>query len=182
MNDVYQLKIELIGSEPLIWRRVQVPAASTLSELHEVIQTAMGWEGYHLHQFEIGGRRYASPGEDSLGGEVDERNERLGGLVTGAGQSFRYEYDFGDGWEHLVTVESVEPAHPALGYPVCLGGQRACPPEDCGGIWRYNETRDAYADPQREEHAALLEWLGYPFDPEGFDTNAINRALHGRFL
>lgn len=179
MNEVYQLRVELLNSHPSIWRRIQVPASITLPELHGVIQTVMGWEDYHLHRFEVEGRRYTVLDEDALEDDFDEKGQRLDQLLPKVGQSFFYEYDFGDSWEHRITVEAIEPSNSPLSYPICLEGERACPPEDCGGIWQYNETREAYTDPRHKDHAELVEWLGYTFDPDGFDRNVVNRALRG---
>ena len=177
---VYSLKVDLLGADVPVWRRVHVAPSTTLPALHEVLQIAMGWDNYHLHQFIVGERRYTVPGEDPPGGGVDEYGVALGSLLVEPGQSLLYEYDFGDGWEHLVTLEAVLDADPRVAYPVCTGGEGACPPEDCGGIDVYNDTRAAYTDPTHPEHTELLRWLGYAFDPDGFDTNAVNRHLTWR--
>jgi len=174
---VHQLKVVLRGADPPIWRRLQVPSGMTLAELHAVLQVAMGWDDYHLHQFEIAGVTYGI--DDGEGWGPAPRDERRAKLdrVARKGTGFVYEYDFGDGWEHDIHVEDVLAADMGKPYPICLGGERACPPEDCGGVWGYEEFLAAIADPDHDEHDRFLEWSGGEFDPESFGLAAVNRAL-----
>ena len=120
-----------------------------------------------------------SGGRGGLGAVVDrgERAARLGQVVPGPGSALAYEYDFGDGWEHALVVEAVLPPEPGVRYPVCVGGKRACPPEDCGGPWGYGELLAAIGDPEHPAHADRLAWLGGPFDSEAFDVADANRRL-----
>jgi hypothetical protein len=169
---VYQFKIRLLGVQPPIWRRIQVPDC-TLPEFHEYIQAAFGWWNYHLHQFEIDGVQYSEPAPDGddFGMEFeDESRVFLSKLLPkSAGRTqWIYEYDFGDGWRHEVLFEGFPPIDAKVKYPLCLEGERACPPEDCGGPSGYGEYLAAIADPEHEEHEEMLEWRG-PFDPEAFD-------------
>lgn len=172
-----RLRLDLLGSEPAIWRRLTVPAAISLDRFHDVLQVAMGWSDSHLHRFETGeGARYTVPYPGiPLDGDLDERGVRLGSLLAAPGDALLYEYDFGDGWEHAVVLEATEPDGPD--GAVCLDGAGACPPEDSGGVWTYNEQRPAYADPSHPDHAELAEWLGDPFDPDRFDVAEANRRL-----
>jgi hypothetical protein len=175
LSRIYTLRVELAGSDPLVWRRMAVEGSTPLSDLHVVLQVGMGWEGTHLYAFEADAGRFAAFEPDA-----DERpveGYTLADLVARPGDVFLYEYDFGDGWEHVVTVEAVGPRARTLTYPVCLGGEEACPPEDSGGIHAYNEARAAWTDPAHPEHALLVGWLGYPFDPSRFDPNFVNRLL-----
>lgn len=177
---ILQVKIALLDIEPAIWRRVLVPAEMTLDQLHEVIQAAFGWWNYHLHQYLIDGKRYALPDpeydDDLLPPSLDERSVQIRDLL--AASSIVYEYDFGDDWKHLVEIESVAMAHePGVRYPICTGGERACPREDCGGPPGYERLLEALADPMHEEHAELKRWAGRRYDPEKFDLAAANRAL-----
>jgi Plasmid pRiA4b ORF-3-like protein len=153
-----------------------VPGAYTLDRLHRTIQHAMGWQDYHLHSFDIDGVPYGEPDpEDEL--ELrDELDARLD-AVAGRDARFSYTYDFGDWWEHEITVEDVFPADPLERYPRCVAGERACPPEDVGGPYGYAELLAAFADPDHPEHARLREWLGRKFDPEAFDAAATTTLL-----
>ncbi len=171
---VYQLKITLKDSKPPIWRRVEVPDDITLSRLHTIIQAAMGWTDSHLHMFTVGQTSYGVP-DPSYDDDVhDERRVKLNQLLTEPKQKFSYEYDFGDSWTHVVLLEQVRESAPGLRYPRCTAGKRACPPEDCGGIWGYADFLAAIIDPEHPEHDDMLEWVGGEFDPELFDPDEVN--------
>ena len=171
-----QLKISLDYLEPEIWRRLLVPGDCTLARLHHIFQAAMGWTDYHLHSFEVRGRRYGVPNPDWGDNVLDESRNRLTQIVA-AGDHFTYEYDFGDSWTHGIFVESLERNVTPLKHAACLEGARACPPEDCGGFPGYERLCDALADPGDEEHDELLEWVGGHYDPESFDLASTNAAL-----
>ena len=171
-----QLRIELVGAEPPIWRRVLVPGSVRLSKLRAMLQAAIGWTDSHLHCFRIGDRLYGTRFPDPLPDEIDEKTATVDQALRGVDR-FVYEHDFGDGWEHEVTIES-RPRRPnGLKCAVCVDGQNACPPEDSGGVHGYALMLDALADPSHEDHAMYLEWLDGPFDAEAFDLTAINVAL-----
>lgn len=174
---VYQLKITLRDSRPSIWRRVLVPADITLGKLHSVIQVAMGWDDSHLHQFLIDDEYYSRPDPEELEESIDERRMRLSSVAPPLKRSFLYEYDFGDGWEHTVTVEKVLPREAGRRYPVCLAGSRNCPPEDCGGIYGYMDMLKILANPKHEQYEDMIEWVGEDFDPERFDLEDTNAGL-----
>jgi hypothetical protein len=179
---LYQFKITLKEIEPLIWRRIQVKDG-TLDKLHEHIQTSMGWTNSHLHQFTINGVIYGDPQllyegwqDETL--PVNSLRTRISKIVPEDGSRFRfdYEYDFGDGWEHEVLFEGCLRAEKGRRYPICVEGERACPPEDVGGVGGYQEYLEAMADPKHEEHADYYEWRG-PFDPEEFDAQAATKMM-----
>lgn len=180
-NRLYQFKITLLASSPPIWRRVQVQDC-TLHKLHEHIQTAMGWTNSHLYQFEIKGKRYGDPELLDDGFEdfecEDSTTTMLSEILPGAGKSFafKYEYDFGDGWEHEVLYEGSPPLEKGKKYPLCLEGERACPPEDIGGVWGYSDFLEAIADPRHEQHDEFVEWAG-EFDPAAFDPKKATREM-----
>ena len=179
MASVYQLKVILAGSQPPIWRRIQVRGTTTLGSLHDVLQTVMGWTNSHLHQFIVVGAAYSDPTFDPYG-ELDFQDEqtvRLNEIVKDEGDHFVYEYDFGDCWQHDLVVEQIVESAPEARYPICLAGERACPPEDCGGIWGFESFLEAIRDPSHPEHAEYLEWIGGEYDPEAFDVSEINRQL-----
>lgn len=177
---IFQVKVAILDIEPEIWRRVLVPADTTLNQLHDVIQAVFGWWDYHLHQYRVDGTLYAIPdpeyNDDLLPPRLDERAVSLRDLLTAG--SIIYEYDFGDCWKHLVQIESVAMTRESgVSYPVCTGGARACPREDCGGTDGYRRLLEVLADPMHEEHAELKRWAGRRYDPEKFEPAAANRAL-----
>lgn len=177
---ILQLKVSLVGtSKPPVWRRLLIPATMSLGRLHHVIQTAMGWEDYHLHAFSAGGVDYGPP--DPELGHVDERKTPVSDVLSRPKERMRYIYDFGDHWQHDVVVEKVFVAEPGARYPICVAGKGRCPPEDCGGLWGYADLREKLADPSHEEHAEMLEWLGLTeaaeFDPEAFDPAEVSALL-----
>ena len=177
---LFQLKITLRGvSKPPVWRRVLVPAAIALDELHEVILRAMGWHGGHLHVFSDGMTEYGIPDREL--GHADEAGVELADLVAVPGERVSYTYDFGDDWEHDIKLEKVLAPDPAIVIPVCLTGKGACPPEDCGGAWGYADLKEAIANPDHEEHEELLGWLGLDdpseFDPAEFSLDEVNARL-----
>jgi DNA invertase Pin-like site-specific DNA recombinase len=177
---VYQLKITLRDIRPPIWRRVQVRGDATLGHLHWVIQFAMGWTNSHLHSFSIQGVEYSmlmpDLGLDDLD-MLDEQPVKLSKVITGEKFKFFYTYDFGDSWEHEVLVEKVLTAKADTDYPTCLKAKRACPPEDCGGSWGYQEFLEAIKDTDHPEHESMLEWVGGSFDPEAAELDTINALL-----
>ena len=178
-DDVFQLRVSLINITPSIWRRLLVPQDIRLPRLHVVIQTAMGWTDSHLHQFKVGDVHLAEPSdEDYEPYPIDYRKIAFRQIARYPGSTCIYEYDFGDGWEHLIEVEEELPIETVAGLlPRCVGGERACPPEDCGGPSGYDECVAAIRDPHHEEHDSYVEWSGGDFDPEAFDIEGVNRGL-----
>lgn len=177
----YRIKVQLRGvAKPPVWRRLEVPAELRLSELHLVIQAAMGWENCHMHVFDDGKYQYGLP--DPELGHRDESAVRLSQVLTGVGAKLSYTYDFGDDWEHTVTLEKILPADPGMTGVVCTAGKGACPPEDCGGVWGYMQLRETLADPDSDEHDEMLEWLGLgtgdDFDPHEFSVEEVNRIFN----
>lgn len=182
-GNIYHLKITLDDVEPSIWRRLQVPGDATLGWLHAAIQVAMGWTNSHLHQFMVGKKTFSDPSfaqgdyEDSP--EVlDENQATLQQVAPKSKCVLGYEYDFGDSWHHQIVVEKILPADPSVAQIAqCLGGARACPPEDCGGTSGYSDLLQILGDPGHEEHDSMKQWLGRKFDPDAFDQERINRYL-----
>lgn len=174
-----QLRIELRGVEPLVWRRVLVPENVTLAKLHVVLQWTMGWHNSHLHEYEIARRRYGTPDDEWPSTEpvTDERRVRLKPLMEDGLRRFTYLYDFGDHWEHIVKVEDLVPPKPGRPLIVCLAGENACPPEDVGGYPGYFEFLAALKDPTHEDHSSMLRWIGGSFDPVAFDLAEVNERL-----
>jgi hypothetical protein len=177
---IYQFKVTLKDSDPPIWRRIQMPGC-TLGELHEVLQVVMGWEDCHLHRFDVRGESYGPLDPEDALWDLEKRDEEEISLSTIVKMArkvrFTYEYDFGDSWQHEIVLEKTLEPEPKVKYPRCIEGERACPPEDCGGVWGYAEFLEAIADPKHESHEDMLEWIGGKFDPEKFDLDAVNREL-----
>ncbi|MFC1665963.1 plasmid pRiA4b ORF-3 family protein [Pseudomonadota bacterium] len=172
------MRIELQHIQPLIWRCVVVPDTITLVQLHAVIQDTMGWWHAHLHEFQIGHQRYGQldPDWDTDPELINEARKRLL-TVLGSKKIFRYAYDFGDDWQHRITLEQQLPLFKPQRYALCVSGENACPPEDVGGVPGYAEFLDAIADPTHEEHESMLEWCGGSFVPTHFDIEAANDNL-----
>jgi Plasmid pRiA4b ORF-3-like protein len=173
---VFQLHVTLDAVTPPIWRRLLVPAGYTLDRVHRVLQISMGWQDCHLHSFEVEGDQYGVPDPDDDLALLDELDYRLGDVVR-VGTRLRYTYDFGDWWEHEVVVEGMAPADPLERYPICVAGERACPPEDVGGPEGYVEFLTAIADPGHPRHVAMWDWVGRPFDPAEFDADRVTTLL-----
>jgi pRiA4b ORF-3-like protein len=183
-KEVYQLKVTLRDVRPPIWRRVLVTDATNLNQLHWIIQIAMGWTNSHLHQFIIDEEYYSEPmlELDDWGPEVkNEKRVRLSALSLEPKRKFTYEYDFGDSWQHEILVEKVLAPEAGARYPQCIGGKRACPPEDCGGVWGYERFLEVIKDEDDPEHEETLEWAGGSFDPEAFSVEEANEALQEEF-
>ncbi len=174
---VYQIKVTLKDTRPPIWRRFQVTGETRLSKLHDTVQVVMGWTNSHLHEFVIGDRHYGEPDEDSPDELIDERNVLVSQVVDQEGQTFGYDYDFGDDWNHELLVEKILPNEAGVRYPRCLEGARACPPEDSGGPWGYEEKLQILKNPAHPNHREIATWMRKKFDAEAFDLSATNKAL-----
>ena len=177
LRQTYQLKVTLQNTKPPIWRRVLVENAQPLSELHVILQLAMGWTDSHLHQFRVGDRLIGEPDPELEPGMEDEIDVRIRDVLKEIGDLIVYEYDFGDGWQHEVALQKVMPFDPDMNLPICTAGRMACPPENVGGPWGYLEFLEAIADPQHPEHENYLEWVDGAFDPRDFDRGEVNALL-----
>jgi hypothetical protein len=141
---VYQLRAVVHGISPLIWRRLLVPAATSIAELHTVLQTAFGWADEHLHRFVIHGTEYGISRIGTPGFRDDARQVRLGELGLRLGEKFTYTYNYFAGWTCDLRVEQITDTQPGRTYPRCTGGRRAGPPEDWGGAWAFAEQTQPY--------------------------------------
>jgi hypothetical protein len=191
---VYQFRVRLREISPDIWRRLLVRSDSTIADLHYTLQIAMGWSDFHLHQFIIHGKRY---GVSRIGGmwfSDDPKQVKLEDFRFRINERFLYEYDFGDLWQHEIRVEKKLPFDPKKTYPVCTGGARLTPPEDCGGPWAFMALRQRYSfynieerlleivesddleeywEDYREEVMEFRYWL----KPDKFPRRIINQRL-----
>jgi hypothetical protein len=176
---IYRLKITLIGIDPPIWRHIQVPSTILLCCLHDALQPVMGWTDSHLHQFEKDGKYWGVQEHDEFSelDLIDERQTQLGKVLEKEGDALIYVYDFGDNWRHEVVLENVIPVNDGVQTPICLGGERRCPPENVGGVRGYGKFLEVIFDPTHEEYEHLVGWAGGPFHAEEFDVKAVNEIL-----
>ena len=175
---IARLRISLADTEPEIWRTVDMPVAGSLKMLHDVIQVTMGWQDYHLWQFEAGDRRYGWPDPEWPDSKLAAaKNVKLGALIERGVRQLTYTYDLGDDWRHTVIIDAIRPAEPDTKYPLFVAGERRCPAEDVGGFPGFELFLDAMTDPGHEEHQQLRDWYGGSFNPEDIDELAIKRAV-----
>lgn len=172
---MYQFTITLLDSQPPIWRRFAVPIHVSLSDFHDLIQQVMGWHNTHDYWFDVGGVCYGTVVEVGAVSCGDPSTVTLADLALSADTRFRYAYDLEDGWWHILVLETIQ-ADAAIADPICLAGERACPPEGAGGVWGYQELLLRLADTSDPEYLELLDWLG-DFDAEAFDLDAVNQRL-----
>jgi hypothetical protein len=177
-DQLYHLRIQLADIEPPIWRSIVVPGQITLLRLHQIIQVVMGWTFSHLHQFLLHEVYYGEPDPEFGEQMKPEQRVQLRRVVLKEGDRFLYEYDFGDSWRHEITVERIEPLT-AETYSTlqCFDGERACPPEDCGGVSGFEQLREALREKRHPEHRELRAWAGKHYDPNLFSLQAVNSAL-----
>ncbi len=174
--ETYQIKMILLDTHPPVWRRVLVPRDITLRQLHRIVQKVMGWTDSHVHQFVSQGQKYSDPKYQLGTGITDERMTKLCEVISTVGNRFLYEYDFGDGWRHELRLEQILVQNDSF-RPICVAGERACPPEDCGGPFGFAELLEILGNAEHPEYNDRLEWLGGDFDPECFDLTEVNRKL-----
>lgn len=174
---VHILKVTLLDVSPPVWRLIRVPSAVTLSALHAIVQVAMGWENRHLHEWRIGDEVFTGDDEEDWGEDTADESTVVLAEVAPADSVLHYDYDLGDGWEHLVEVVAVEPYDASVPPLEVMDGARSAPPEDSGGPHGYEHFVDAMTDPDDPEHEELVEVFGDAFDPESFDRQRVNRLL-----
>ena len=170
-----KLTLTLADAHMPIWREIIVPSTISLHKLHRVFQTVMGWQDYHLHEFTIDGVRYGVVDDDFPDGTVSEKYKKLFNVLGGSAE-LSYLYDFGDGWEHSVIVSLYEGPVIPVKSGWCIGGENACPPEDCGGVGGYEYFLSVLDDPLHEEYDDVSRWMGR-FDARYFDLESVNKAL-----
>ena len=183
-DEIAILRIELADIEPLIWRRAAVRTTTNLQTLHRIIQAAMGWRDYHLWEFEAADILYGVPDPDGAAwGHVVHRASatKLAKLLKDGPITFGYTYDMGDNWQHRIIVERLQDAEPGTVYPVFLGGERRCPPEDCGSVPGYYDFLNAVSGPDRgkgsRKKREMLTWYGRPYDPDNIDEEQVRATL-----
>lgn len=178
-HSIYTLRIEMLDTKPMVWRRLVVDGDDSLGKLHHYLQIALGWSDSHLHVFELGDMKYGNSAMDKENdlGYLDERKIVIKRHLT-VDSGITYVYDLGDNWQHHIIVESIEMADEPLGVAHVLAGENACPPEDIGGTGEYERFLDCLqTDPNGTECREMLEWTGLDFDPTRFDRQAANAGL-----
>jgi Plasmid pRiA4b ORF-3-like protein len=178
MGNIYQLRIQLDGvTNPPIWREVLLSEDTNLYLLHCIIQGAMGWYNCHLHQFIHTNQYYGIPHPDYGDTMKDARKTHLKKLLKKEKDYLHYEYDFGDGWIHRITLERILVAEKDKTYPMLVAGKGGCPPEDCGGIYGYEDLKKIMSNPKHKEYRDMLDWLGSRLDPNDFDLKEHQEAM-----
>lgn len=177
--DKFRVHVFLRDIEPPIWRRFELSSQTTLKQFHRILQIAMGWENYHLHEFVVDGRRYGTPDPtyDEPSEVIAEGRVCLSDVLHEADAQIGYIYDFGDYWQHVVRLEAILSEQPGLEYPRVLNGARSCPPEDCGGTGGYSDLLEVLTDPNHEEFEQMREWAGLRFNAEVFSAQKANKHL-----
>ncbi|HMO41031.1 MAG TPA: plasmid pRiA4b ORF-3 family protein [Saprospiraceae bacterium] len=181
--NIYQLKIALAGAPKPVWRVVEVSSDTSFYLLHCIIQGAMGWENGHLHQFITKDRRFLGiPSSEDFFEVEDARKIKLSDELLAEKDTIIYEYDFGDSWEHKVTLQKVLAPAAGVAYPQLVKGKNACPPEDCGGVWGYAELLETLQNPDSKDYGHMCEWLGIEsgsdLDPTYFDIEKQTKEMH----
>jgi Plasmid pRiA4b ORF-3-like protein len=189
---VYQLRVVLRQISPLIWRRLLVAETSTITDLHYTLQIAFNWSDFHLHRFRIQGKDYGLWHPGGMSFRDDPNQVHLADFHFRHSERFRYEYDFGDLWQHDIRVEAQQPSDPHATYPICLGGARAAPSEDCGGPQHFLALRQHYSLPtivdrlleilegdadERVDALEEVQQFQYWLMVDRFDRRAVNRRL-----
>ena len=177
MQQAFILNVQLLDVEPTVQRRIVVSSDTLLPKLHKILQAVMGWEDAHMHQFIVGRTFYCSPIPEFMENAVNSKAVKIGQLLQRKGSKILYEYDFGDGWMHEIKLEkTVDPNdYPTL--PLCLAGENACPPEDCGGPWGFAELMETLKHPEDPGYPDAIEWLGEDYSPQLFDLEAVQKML-----
>jgi hypothetical protein len=173
--------VTLRNVEPPVWRRIVVPSEFRLDKVNSVLEAAMGWYGDHLHSFATKTTTYVSEQMEQApygpADDVVETKAKLSDALPRVRSKMLWNYDFGDGWEHDVVCEAIAPRDAKDAYPQVIGGEHACPPEDCGGPWGYAELLEALGDRKHKQHKELKAWIGGEFDPSHFDLPAHDAAV-----
>ena len=175
MSKVLKLRISILDVKPEIFREILVKDNITFEALHKIIQLSFGWTNSHLYSFTVKETQFSVPNKDFPNEDLNVKNT-ITEILFRKGQKALYIYDFGDNWEHEIKVIEVMHEDKEIKYPICIGGKRNAPPEDCGGFPGYEEVIKAFKNPQKKESKDLLEWLG-DYNPEEFDIDEVNELI-----
>lgn len=183
MQEIIQLNISLTHSDPIIWRQILVTKDTTFFELHHIIQIVMGWDNYHMFEFDLEGYRIGEVDENEksngYGSDqvLDSTTVTLSDIISQQKDIITYVYDFGDSWKHQIKVEKFHSIDKSMKYPTCIGGQMNCPPEDCGGIHSFYHYVDVLKNKKHPEYKEISQWIGKKYNIEQFDLEKVNRNL-----
>jgi hypothetical protein len=183
MEDFFQINISLNYSNPTIWRQIHLHKSHTFFELHHIIQITMGWHNYHMYEFNVEGYRIGAIYEDEKVDGFDNNNlldsatTKLCDVVSSVGDVIKYEYDFGDSWEHTIVVEAFLIASSERAYPMCIAGEMACPPEDSGGIYGHYSNLEILKDKKHPHYKQTKIWMPRGYNPDKFNIDKINKKL-----
>lgn len=177
---LYQIKVTVQETDPPVWRRLLVRSDTTLLQMHRILQVAMGWKDYHLHEFRVGAVLFGETDPDSGIRRISEKATFLADVLRKVDDRLEYEYDFGDGWEHEIHLEEITELDSDAMHPIVVEGARACPPEDVGGPEAYRDFLRVIADSNDPEHDEHLAWCGGSYDPDKFDADSLNIVLQRR--
>jgi hypothetical protein len=179
-QEIATLRIELCDTEPMIWREVTIPVSITLKTLHDIVQVAMGWMDSHLWTFTIGNAEYGLPSDDDDWRDsplINARTTALPDILAPRKTKIQYLYDFGDSWEHALTITGRRIGEPGQAYPCYAGGEQNAPIDDCGGIPGFYESLDILANPNHPEYEETRSWFG-DYDPAIIDQRGIAAGLN----
>jgi hypothetical protein len=188
MPTSYTIHVRLLYLEPEIWREVVLDPDLPLADVHQILQTTMGWTNSHLHQFSQGLTFYSPPDEDDddepFGTyevvDYTKKPTRLSDLLKKKGDTLEYEYDFGDGWKHEIELRDIHETEKKVEYPVCIGGERKCPVEDSGGPPGFAMMLEALNNPKHPQYDEYKEWFPEDFDPSHFNRKFVNKELKSK--
>jgi hypothetical protein len=177
LEKVFSLRLHVVGCTPRVWRRLLVRESMWLTRLHDCVQVAFDWYDYQTHVFTIDDLRFGNPfHKDDLTIE-DDRDVTLSDLDLGSRDRILYDYLFGEGWQVEIRIEKALAVEKGTTYPHCSAGERAGPPEDCGGLEAYHDMLACIKEPNTDLGREWLEWLGPNYDPLACDVDKINKGL-----
>jgi len=178
-SKIYQIKISIKDSYPLIWRRLYIHSDILLTDFHKMLQTVVGWSNAYSHQFIKDDVYYVLPSDNfgNDGATIDYREKKVSDLLDDEENKIFYEYDFRDRWLHEIELENILDVDPHNTYPFCQDGELHCPPEGCGGVEGYDDLLSILSDIDNEEYYETIKWLGEDFDAHEFDKCFVNEML-----
>jgi hypothetical protein len=174
---VFALRLDVTGTTPRIWRQLMVRESMWVSRLHDTIQILFDWFDYQTHVFNLDDLRFGNPLKRDEMTVEDDRDISLADLDLEHRGRFTYDYHFGEGWQIDIKVEQVLTVQKGRNYPLCTAGERAGPPEDCGGLEAFHDMLACIKEPDTDLGREWREWLGPEYEPESCDVERINKAL-----